>query len=89
MRWNVRRIPSRARRYTGSFMRSWPANVSVPESGITWPHTQLKKVVLPAPFGPTMPTDSPTFTVTETSARAWRPPKRLEMCSATSSGSPG
>src|SRR5438105_8401092 len=48
-----------------------------PASGWTTPLTQLRRVVLPAPFGPMMPRTSPGSTVKVTSASAFTPPKRL------------
>src|SRR3954467_7039187 len=45
---------------------------------------QLKRVVLPAPFGPINPTISHSSTLSETSSRASRPPKRMEMPSSSS-----
>ena len=62
MRWNVRPIPSRARRCVGTRVRSRPSNVTVPPSGLRMPSRQLKNVVLPAPFGPISPTISPAST---------------------------
>src|SRR5512144_2523408 len=41
---------------------------------------QLKRVVLPAPFGPMRPRIIPGSTEKETSELAARPPKNLETC---------
>src|SRR5271165_947863 len=53
--WNVRRIPHRARRKCGIASRSVPKARTVPDAGRTKPDRTLKKVVLPAPFGPMRP----------------------------------
>ena len=45
-----------------------------PPAGGTPPPMALSRVVLPAPFGPTMVTNSPSPTSRETSASAWSPP---------------
>ncbi len=67
MRWNVRPMPRRARRWVGTFERSRPSNSTLPESGFKSPSRQLKKVVLPAPFGPI----SPTISCGSTSRLTW------------------
>src|SRR5205085_5913014 len=54
--------------------------------GIT-PEMALKKVVLPAPLGPMMPTSSPPSIATETPSTAVRPPKRTVTSRADSSAS--
>src|SRR5574341_1711294 len=48
----------------------------------------LKSVVLPAPFGPMMPSRSPARTSNETSRTAVSPPKRLVTRSSVSTGPP-
>ncbi|MDR8804672.1 hypothetical protein FEP89_05429 [Burkholderia multivorans] len=50
--WNERLMPSRTRRNIASFVTSRPSNVIVPALGDSTPVSMLKKVVLPAPFGP-------------------------------------
>ena len=40
-------------------MMSWPPIVMLPEVGLTMPQTMLISVVLPAPFGPSRPKNSP------------------------------
>src|ERR1700733_197489 len=47
---------------------------------------QLKRVVFPAPFGPTSPMDSPRSIERFTSCTAATPPKDFVMPSATSNG---
>src|SRR5437762_10836332 len=49
----------------------------------------LKSVVLPAPFGPMMPSRSPARTSRLTARTAVRPPKRLVTRSSVSTDSPG
>ena len=70
MRWKVRAMPSRARRYVGYRVRSRPSKVTVPPSGFSMPSRQLKNVVLPAPFGPMSPTISRSSTSSDTSSSA-------------------
>ena len=78
MIWKVRAMPSvdalmrrqarsRRGRRTGSF----------PAVGGKKPLIRLKKVVLPAPFGPMIARSSPVGTASETSRTAARLPKRL------------
>ena len=55
MRWNVRAMPRRARRKVGVRVTSRSSNSTRPWSGRRKPERQLKKVVLPAPFGPIRP----------------------------------
>src|ERR1700675_1337057 len=58
-----------------------------PRSGRTSPATRLSNVVLPAPFGPTMPRASPSATTNENSSTTWSAPKRFQR-STTSSSAP-
>ena len=58
-RWNVRPSPARARRCDGQPATSSPPRCTVPRSGRTVPAMAPNSVVLPAPFGPMMPTISP------------------------------
>ena len=52
-------MPSRARLYVGSPISGVPSKTMSPDSGRSCPQTQLNRVVLPAPLGPTRPTLSP------------------------------
>src|SRR5438046_477223 len=54
--------------------RSCPSNEIFPAASGTTPEMALNRVVLPAPFGPTMATNSPALTSMETSLNADRPP---------------
>ena len=56
---------------------SRPSKVMAPEVGGKNPLIRLKKVVLPAPFGPMMAHNSPLATLSETSRTATRLPNRL------------
>ena len=50
------------------------ARSTAPESSATWPASARSSVVLPMPFGPTMPSRSPAATDTDTSFSTRRPP---------------
>ncbi len=50
--WKLRPIPARAILCGARRVMSSPRNVTVPESGLIMPVTQLKNVVLPEPLGP-------------------------------------
>jgi hypothetical protein len=67
-------MPSAARAAGGTARRSLPSNLMVPERAATTPDSVLNSVVLPAPFGPTMATSSPSPTAIETSCSASNPP---------------
>ena len=55
--------PSRARRYIGQLVTSWPLRKTWPSFGSIMPQVMRKLVVLPAPLGPSKPTISPRFDV--------------------------
>src|SRR5579883_528158 len=85
--WKVRPMPSRACAEAGSRVTSAPSNMIRPRVGARSPATQLKKVDLPAPFGPIRPTISPAATVRLASLSARKPPKaRLTFCASSSTG---
>src|SRR5713226_9054493 len=63
-------------RFDGSPVMSSSWNKMRPESGRRTPVRQLKKVLLPAPFGPMIARISPRWTSKSTLSRAARPPKR-------------
>src|SRR5690349_3728166 len=54
-----------------------PSNMIRPDDGRSTPVRQLKKVLLPAPFGPMTARISPRCTAKLTLLRAVRPPKRI------------
>jgi hypothetical protein len=84
--WKVRAMPCSAKRCGAAPARGWPSANSSPEVGATTPDRALKKVVLPAPFGPMMPTSSPGANAALTASTAVRPPKRTVSARASTSG---
>src|SRR5699024_2757295 len=58
-----------------SFISPSTFNLIVPSVGLYTPVKRLKNVVLPAPFGPINPTNSPSFNSKETFDTAANPPK--------------
>src|SRR5271170_2166913 len=64
-----------------------PSKMMSPASGRSCPQTQLNRVVLPAPFGPTSPTLSPGATSKVMAYTAWIPPKDLQTPWRRRSGS--
>src|SRR5439155_5616333 len=72
--WNVRPSPAWARRWGGAAVTSRPASVTVPDVGRSRPDKRLNSDVLPAPFGPMIPRNSPAFTSRLTSATMVAPP---------------
>src|SRR5215467_1412040 len=82
--WNVRARPSLVRTCTGSPVIAFPASSTWPAVARVCPVTTSNSVVLPAPFGPAMPSTSPGPTSNETSATARRPPKSLRISIACS-----
>src|ERR1041385_3264800 len=86
--WKVRPIPSRACSSGAARVTSTPSNVMRPVVGSVSPARQLKKVDLPAPFGPIRPMISPSSIDRSAPATARRLPKVLETFSALSSMSP-
>ena len=72
--WNERPSPACVRRCGGSRVTSFPSSSTLPAVGRIVPESRLKSVVLPAPFGPMMPTSSPARTSSETSATMRAPP---------------
>src|SRR5882672_644475 len=81
--WKVRRIPQRARRCADIASRSSPKQDTVPETGVTKPLRTLKKVVLPAPFGPISP-HVPRSKLRATAFSGRTPPKRTVTASTSS-----
>src|SRR5439155_20183639 len=64
---------------------SRPSARSCPEVGGVTPEIALNRVVLPAPFGPMMPTSSPAAKLASTASTAVSPPKRTLSARASSS----
>src|SRR5712691_9508252 len=79
--WYERAIAFREITCGGSPAMSSPWNTIWPLVGRSTPVTQLKRVDLPAPFGPMIPRIWPGGTATETWSRAVNPPNRTVSCS--------
>src|SRR5215217_8117017 len=71
-------MPRAARSCTGSRVMSWPWCSTRPLSGAKKPVITLHRVVLPAPFGPMIPTISHSEMATEMSRLACTPPNRMD-----------
>ena len=72
--WKVRARPSRVRACTGAVVTGRPASSTSPAVAWVCPLITSNSVVLPAPFGPAMPSTSPAPTSNDTSATARSPP---------------
>src|SRR5882724_13494253 len=83
--WKVRARPSRARSSGASRVMSLPSNSTWPEVAARSPVRQLKKVDLPAPFGPIRPRMSPCSSVTDARSTALKLPKALVTSRASRS----
>src|SRR3989440_11486742 len=86
--WKVRPSPSRACSSGEARVTSLPSNTIRPVVGSVSPARQLKKVDLPAPFGPIKPMISPSSMARSAPATARRLPNVLETFSALSSIAP-
>src|SRR6266516_1652866 len=78
-------MPSHACASGEARVTSLPSNVMRPVVGSVSPAKQLKKVDLPAPFGPINPMISPSLIARSAPATARRLPKVFETFSALSS----
>src|SRR3954464_10942295 len=65
---------------------SRPKKRTAPAVGRSRPVTTLTSVVLPAPFGPTIETNSPSLTWKETSLSALNAPKAFETLMVSNNG---
>src|SRR6266481_8840706 len=83
--WKVRASPSAARASGVRLVMSRPSNSTWPDVDNRSPVRQLKKVDLPAPFGPIRPRMSPCSSVTEAPSTALKLPKLLVMSRASRS----
>src|SRR2546423_7792121 len=81
--WCARPMPSRQRSAAPSFVTSPPASSTRPAFGRSEPASTFSSVVLPAPFGPTMPMASPGATRKSTPSSTTSAPKRLRTPTAT------
>src|SRR6516225_4883074 len=79
--WNERPIPRRQRRSGARWVMSMPARMTRPASGATVPLAMPNSVVLPAPFGPMMPSASPSARARSSARATTTAPKLLEIFS--------
>src|SRR5262245_53579066 len=83
--WKVRPIPARAWVSGDVPVRLTPSKLTVPVVGSTSPARQLKKVDLPAPFGPIRPMISPSATARSALRTAKKLPNAFDTPLASSS----
>src|ERR1700759_2129673 len=69
-----------------SLVTGRPPNEITPASGVRLPEMRPNRLVLPAPFGPTIPTVSPAPTLSERSSAMTTWPNRLVTRSSARSG---
>src|SRR5262249_21631422 len=79
--WNERPMPRQQRRSGARWVMSMPARMTRPASGATVPLAIPNSVVLPAPFGPMMPSASPSARARSSARATTTAPKRLEIFS--------
>src|SRR3981189_2842883 len=84
--WKERAIPMAQRRAGESGVTSRPSNTTRPPSGATVPVMIPNSVVLPAPFGPMMPSASPSPSARSIRSAMTIAPKRLEILSRARMG---
>src|SRR3954452_8882003 len=84
--WNERDMPRRASSTGPTPAISLPRNRTSPILGASSPVTTLTSVVLPAPFGPTIETNSPSLTRNETLLSALNAPKTLVTLMVSNKG---
>ena len=89
MFWNVRPIPRAVIACGGMWTTSVPSNTIDPDVGLYTPVSWLKKVVLPAPFGPISATIAPRGMTKSMSSEAMSPPNSFRTFVATSRLSSG
>src|ERR1700722_1218474 len=78
-------MPSRDRAAASSLVTVRPAKATLPAPGDRSPEMRPNRLVLPAPFGPTIPTVSPDPTVNDrSSAMTTRPNRFVTWCSSSS-----
>src|ERR1017187_10451637 len=82
-------MPSRALLKVGRPESEVPPNSISPSSYRSCPHTQLNRVVFPAPLGPTRGPLSQAFTSKEVLFTAWMPPHDLDTLRSNNSGASG
>src|SRR5271163_3879254 len=79
-------MPRRARAAESSRVILRPAKETFPAPGVMSPEMRPNRLVLPAPFGPTIPTVSPGPTVNERSSATTTRPNLFVTWSSSSSG---
>src|ERR1700733_14286315 len=79
-------MPNLHRAAASSLVTGRPAKEICPEPGDRSPEMRPNRLVLPAPFGPTIPTVSPGPTSNERSSAMTTPPKRFVTLSSWRSG---
>src|SRR5262250_678044 len=84
--WYVRPMPSLHRAAESSLVTVRPAKRTSPAPGARSPEMRPNKLVLPAPFGPTIPTTTPGPTANERSSAMTTRPNRFVTSSSSSSG---
>src|SRR6516162_6895195 len=84
--WYVRPMPSLHRAAASSLVTVRPAKRTSPAPGARSPEMRPNRLVLPAPFGPTIPTTSPGPTASDRSSAMTTRPNRFVTCSRSSSG---
>src|SRR5690242_2986426 len=78
-------MPSRVRPAASSRFTRRPAKRTSPPSGARSPEIRPNRLVLPAPFGPTMPTMSPGWTASDRPAAMTTWPNFFDRPSSSSS----
>src|ERR1700722_13347931 len=84
--WYVRPTPSRHRAAASSPVTVRPPKRISPPPGARSPEMRPNRLVLPAPFGPTIPTVSPAPTANDSSSAMTTAPNRFVTWSSSSSG---
>src|ERR1700733_13783843 len=85
--WYVRPTPSLHRAAASSPVTVRPPKRISPPPGARSPEMRPNRLVLPAPFGPTIPTVSPVPTASDRSSAMTTRPNRFVTWSSSSSGS--
>src|ERR1700677_674170 len=80
-------MPSLHRAAASSLVTGRPAKETIPAPGDRSPEMRPNRLVLPAPFGPTIPTVSPGPTVNDRSSAMTTRPNRFVTWSSARSGS--
>src|SRR5690242_15676751 len=84
--WYVRPMPSLHRAAASSLVTVRPAKRTWPPPGARSPEIRPNRLVLPAPFGPTIPTTSPGPTASDSSSAMTTRPNRFVTWSSSRRG---